>query len=127
MEPLTGRVREYVNGQFAGLTTGQRIRVFRTAVNPGRSRELSLVGCSCGPAQVGLPDLIQQRRYRYELRSSGATLATGHLTQPEPLEVGDRIEIGGSAGIVRTVEPILGEHELRLVVQLMATSDESER
>jgi len=71
--------------------------------------------------------LIQQRRYRYELRSSGATLATGHLTQPEPLEVGDRIEIGGSAGIVRTVEPILGEHELRLVVQLMATSDESER
>jgi hypothetical protein len=70
-----------------------------------------------------VPELIQQRRYRYELRSSGATLATGHLTQLVPLEVGDRIEIGGSAGVVRAVEPILGEHELRLVVQLVSTID----
>ena len=63
----------------------------------------------------------QQRRYRYELRSGSTTLATGHLTRPEPLEVGDAIEIGGSAGIVRAVEPILGEHELRLVVQLVSS------
>jgi len=70
--------------------------------------------------------LHQQRRYRYELRSSSATLATGHLTQQEPLEVGDRIEIGGSAGIVRFIEPILGEHELRLVVQLVSTIDTRE-
>jgi hypothetical protein len=76
--------------------------------------------------ELGLPDLNQQRRYRYELRSSSATLATGHLTQPEPLEVGDMIEIGGSAGIIRAVEPILGEHELRLVVQLVSTLDNSE-
>jgi hypothetical protein len=27
--------------------------------------------------------------------------------------------IGGQAGIVRAVEPVLGEHELRLVVQLL--------
>ena len=67
----------------------------------------------------------QQRRYRYELRSGSTTLATGHLTQPEPLEVGDTIEIGGSAGIVRAVEPMLGEHELRLVVQLVSTIDTS--
>jgi hypothetical protein len=70
--------------------------------------------------------LDQQRRYRYERRSGSATLATGHLTQPEPLEVGDKIEIGGSAGIVRAVEPILGEHELRLVVELVSTIDTRE-
>jgi hypothetical protein len=35
------------------------------------------------------------------------------------LEVGDRIQIGGQAGIVRRVEPLLGEGETRLVVQLL--------
>jgi hypothetical protein len=70
--------------------------------------------------------LIQQQRYRYELRSGNATIATGHLTQPGALDVGDRIEIAGSAGIVRAVEPILGEHELRLVVQLVSTIDNRE-
>ena len=35
-----------------------------------------------------------------------------------PLEVGERLTIGSRAGIVRDVEPILGERELRLVVQL---------
>ena len=70
-----------------------------------------------------MPDLNEQRQYRYELRSSSATIATGHLTQPEPIEVGDRIAIGGSAGIVRTVEPILGEQELRLVVRLLSTGE----
>ena len=69
---------------------------------------------------------MEQRRYRYELRTGSATIATGHLSQPEPLEVGDRIEIARSAGIVRTVEPILGERELRLVVQLLSTIDNRE-
>jgi len=45
-------------------------------------------------------------------------VATGHLNREQPLEVGDRVEIGGQAGIVRTVEPLLGVLELRLVVQL---------
>jgi hypothetical protein len=36
-----------------------------------------------------------------------------------PLEVGDRMEIAGQPGIVRTVEPLLGEREVRLVVQLL--------
>jgi hypothetical protein len=57
--------------------------------------------------------------YRYELRRGDEVVATGHLNH-EQLEVGDRIEIGGHAGIVRTVEPLLGELELRLVVQLLA-------
>jgi hypothetical protein len=32
--------------------------------------------------------------------------------------VGDAITIGRRVGIVRTIEPLLGEPELRLVVQL---------
>ena len=58
--------------------------------------------------------------YRYELRRGDEVVATGRLNHEQRLEVGDRIEIGGQAGIVRTVEPLLGELELRLVVQLLA-------
>jgi hypothetical protein len=60
--------------------------------------------------------------YRYELRRGDEMIATGHLSREQPLEVGDRITIGSRTGIVRDVEPLLGEHELRLVVQL--THDE---
>ena len=60
--------------------------------------------------------------YRYELRRSDETMATGHLNREAPLEVGERITIGSRPGIVLDVEPLLGEHELRLVVQL--TGDE---
>lgn len=61
--------------------------------------------------------------YRYELRRGEEVIATGHLSREQPLEVGDRIAIGGHMGVVRDVEPLLGEHELRLVVQL--TRDEA--
>lgn len=56
--------------------------------------------------------------YRYELRRGDEVIATGHLSREQPFEVGERITIGGRAGIVRDVEPILGEREQRLVVQL---------
>jgi hypothetical protein len=56
--------------------------------------------------------------YRYELRRGDEVVATGHLSRDEPLEIGDRLEIGGQLGIVRTIEPLLGEREVRLVVQL---------
>ncbi len=46
-------------------------------------------------------------------------MATGRMNYEQPLEVGDRIEIGGRHGIVSTIEPVLREHELRLVVQLL--------
>jgi hypothetical protein len=58
--------------------------------------------------------------YRYEVRRGDEVVATGHLNREQPLEVGDRVEIGGQVGIVRTVEPLLGELELRVVVQLLA-------
>lgn len=57
--------------------------------------------------------------YRYELRCGDEVVATGHLNLEQPLEVGDRIEIGGRSGVVRTIEPLLGENDVRLVVQLL--------
>ena len=56
--------------------------------------------------------------YRYELRRGEDVVSTGHLTLERAIEVGERIEIGGVLGIVRAVEPLLEERELRLVVQL---------
>jgi hypothetical protein len=56
--------------------------------------------------------------YRYELWRGDKVIATGRLQRIEQLEVGDRLEIGRVAGIVRAVEPVLGERELRLVVRL---------
>jgi hypothetical protein len=61
---------------------------------------------------VSVPD------YRYELRRGEEVIATGHLSREQPLEVGDRVAIGSHSGIVRSVEPLLHERELRLVVQL---------
>jgi hypothetical protein len=56
--------------------------------------------------------------YRYELRRGEEIVSTGRLSREQPLQVGERVVIGGQAGIVRTVEPLLGELELRLVVQI---------
>jgi hypothetical protein len=56
--------------------------------------------------------------YRYELRRGDEVIATGHLGSEQPLEVGERIAIGGRSGIVRSIDPLLGERELHLVVQL---------
>jgi hypothetical protein len=58
--------------------------------------------------------------YRYELRDADEVISTGHLNRERPLQVGDRVEIGGRAGLVRTVEPLLHDHEVRLVVELQA-------
>lgn len=57
--------------------------------------------------------------YRYELRRGKEIVATGRLTRELPLEVGARVIIGAQEGIVRSAEPVLGERELHLVVQLL--------
>ena len=57
--------------------------------------------------------------YRYELWRGDELASTGHLARDEGLEVGERLVIGGQPGTVRAVEPLLGERELRLVVQLL--------
>lgn len=62
-------------------------------------------------------------QYRYELRRDDTIVATGRFEHAEPLEVGDRVELGGRAGIVRAVEPLLREQEQHLVVQLLLNGD----
>jgi hypothetical protein len=61
-------------------------------------------------ADAAMPD------YRYELRRGEEVMATGRLSLEQPLEVGERITIGSRSGIVRDIEPLLSERELRLVV-----------
>ncbi len=56
--------------------------------------------------------------YCYELRRAEEVLATGHVSRDEPLEVGAAFEIAGHRGIVCAIDPVWGERELRLVVQL---------
>ena len=56
--------------------------------------------------------------YRYELRRGDEVLATGRLTRERALEVGERIAIGGRPGVVRSIEPVLAERELHVVIQL---------
>lgn len=56
--------------------------------------------------------------YRCELRRADELIATGHLNHDQPFQIGDEVEIGSRSGIVRTIDPVLGERELRLVIQL---------
>jgi len=56
--------------------------------------------------------------YRYELRRGDEAIATGHLSVEQTFEVGERLTIGSRSGTVRSIEPLLGERELRVVVQL---------
>jgi len=57
-------------------------------------------------------------RYRYELRRGDRTIATGHLSTDEPLRVGDTIAINGTDGIIRAIDPLLGEFGSRLIIEL---------
>ncbi|HEY5693242.1 MAG TPA: hypothetical protein VIR14_01930 [Gaiellaceae bacterium] len=54
--------------------------------------------------------------YRYELRRGDEILATGYLLRTDPLAVGERIRVAGQPGVVRMIEPELGDRTLRLVV-----------
>ena len=58
-------------------------------------------------------------RYTYELRRGDDVVATGRVSREEALEVGQRVLLGGREGIVRSIDPLLGERELRVVVQLV--------
>jgi hypothetical protein len=60
--------------------------------------------------------------YLFELRRGDETVVTGRLFREEPLAVGDRLEIANREGIVRSIDPVLGEPALRLVVQLVRDS-----
>jgi hypothetical protein len=58
-------------------------------------------------------------RYRYELRRGNDLLATGHITFDHQLEVGERVEMGGSTALVESLQPTLHDQELQLTVQLL--------
>jgi hypothetical protein len=63
--------------------------------------------------------------YRYELKRGEEVLATGHLNRDTALNTGDRVSVNGRVGIVRLIEPQLGEPEQRLVIQLLRDSGTS--
>jgi len=56
--------------------------------------------------------------YRYELRRGEEVIATGRMMRERALEVGERIPLSGRLGVVRSIEPVLGERDLHMVVQL---------
>jgi hypothetical protein len=74
-------------------------------------------------AHVSSLSSVARVDYRYELRRDDESIATGRLSHELPFQVGDRIEIGHQQGIVRTIEPVLHEREMRLVVQLLTGPD----
>ncbi len=57
-------------------------------------------------------------QYRDELRRADEVVATGHLSSEQQFEVGEQVRIGSRSGIVRSIEPLLGERELRRFVRL---------
>ena len=57
--------------------------------------------------------------YRYQLRRDQDVIATGHISFEQPLQVGDRVTIGTSHGIVQSVTPTLQDRELELIVHLL--------
>lgn len=63
----------------------------------------------------------------YELRSATGAIAIGHLTQRRALAVGDRIDIAGSAAVVRAVESIVGDDEPHVIVQLAVPVEGGDR
>jgi len=77
---------------------------------------VSAVGPYCGQR-------MESVEYVYELRRGYEIIVTGRLSRDHPLEIGDRLEIAQREGIVRVIEPILGESALRLVVQLARIDD----
>ena len=63
-------------------------------------------------------------RYRYQLRRGDEVVATGHISFEHQLEVGERVEIGGSAGLVHSAAPTLHDLELHLIVELLPQPDD---
>jgi hypothetical protein len=51
-------------------------------------------------------------------RRNKEAVATGRLTHDPTLKVGDKLVSVRSLGIARSIDPIIGEHELGLVIQM---------
>ena len=55
---------------------------------------------------------------RCQARRDHEIIATAHLTEDVPLQLGDRITIGRTRGTITEIGPPLSDGEIRLVVQL---------
>jgi hypothetical protein len=55
----------------------------------------------------------------HQLRLGAATVEAGILTKTGEFEGGDLLDISGSTEVVRAVEPVDGEPELKLIVDLL--------
>jgi hypothetical protein len=62
---------------------------------------------------------VRGERHWYELRRAGAKVGSGLVAEVGDFQVGDRLEIAGSAAIVRELEPVPGERKPRLIVELL--------
>ena len=100
-----------------GANRGTRLDAVRVCAGRARALLPGVLGLPAAPVRI-VGESMSSFVYRYELRRGQDLVATGHLPREQAVEDGDRIVISGLAGIVRAVEPILGERELRLVVQL---------
>src|SRR5207302_1929166 len=96
------RVRDLRRDELSSLASFWMLLVF-SGGRAGRAAVTSAVRIVRGP--------MAAFDCRYELRRGEEVVATGHLSHDRPFEVGERVEIAGSAGTVRAVEPLLGEHE----------------
>jgi len=56
--------------------------------------------------------------YLYELRRGDQIVATGHLSNDTKLLTGSQISIGTHTGTVRSITPISGQNESRLIIDL---------
>jgi hypothetical protein len=52
--------------------------------------------------------------------------ATGHISFEQPLDVGERVTMGSSHGIMQSVAPTLQDRELQLIVQLLPGDAETD-
>jgi hypothetical protein len=60
--------------------------------------------------------------YSYELRRDEQILVTGHFDRDQPLNLGDPIAIAGYRGLVRRIEPQLGEPRLHLIIETIGSA-----
>ena len=67
---------------------------------------------------ASLPRPMRRHRQRYESRLGHATIHTGRLDEIGEFQVGDRLEVAGSAGIIRAVDDD-GGREPKLILELL--------
>jgi hypothetical protein len=58
---------------------------------------------------------VRLATYRFLLRRGDEIVATGYLTNDEPLEVGQSLSIGNRRGVIQSIEPTLRDPNFALL------------